>query len=209
MISQCLADPLDPSGECRTCKNVSKESRKVVHNLPCLRYKMTEITISRTDDDRGALELTKRWHGFDMKDIGDWVSPELRKIQLSLGVCASPITIEVRKFRPIPGDITYRCWRDGNVMKKADIEPYALENIRKSAEAVTSYLHGNAVESLAALSRNVSTSSITRETYEMAVQHYNTLEVGGPTRAFYMACINSFHRSMGSQLANRKRSGGF
>ncbi|KAL2113315.1 hypothetical protein VUR80DRAFT_4640 [Thermomyces stellatus] len=175
--SRCVMDPDDPTGECRTCQNVSKESRKVVHKLPCLRYKITEIRVSRADDDRGSLGLTKRWHGFDMKDIDDWVTPECRTIQLSLGVCSTPITIRVRKFRPIPGDVTYRCWRDGNVTKKTDIEPYALENIRESAKDVIAYLYNNAVKSLVALSKDESMSSITRETYRQAVQHYNALRV--------------------------------
>ena len=186
---------------------MSKESRKVVHKLPCLRYKITEITVSRTDDDRGALELTKRWHGFDMKDIGDWASSECREIQLSLSVCSSPITINVRKFRPMPGDVTYRCWRDGNVTKKTDIEPYALENIRKSAKDVTSYLHDNAVKSLVTLSEDDAMSSITRETYRMAVQHYNALRVGASTSYYCMTCVNNSSRSLGSQTVSRGRSG--
>lgn len=209
MTLQCLVDPEDPRGECQTCKKVSKESRKVVHKLPCLRYKMTEITVSRTDDDRGALELTKRWQGFDMKDIGDWVTPEGRKIELSLGVCSSPITIKVRKFRPIPGDITYRCWRDGNVTKKTDIEPYALESIRQSAKEVTAYIHDNAVKTLATLSEDDAMSSITRETYRMAIQHYNVLTVGGPARSYFTARTNSFCRSINSKIASRRKSGCF
>lgn len=129
-----------------------------------------------------------------MKDIDDWVTPECRTIQLSLGVCSTPITIRVRKFRPIPGDVTYRCWRDGNVTKKTDIEPYALENIRESAKDVIAYLYNNAVKSLVALSKDESMSSITRETYRQAVQHYNALRVGDSACCYCATSINGFYQ---------------
>lgn len=186
-----------------------KESRKVVHRLPCLRYKMTEITVSRTDDARGALELTKRWQGFDVKDIGDWATSDILSIELSLSVCSIPIRIHVRKFRPVPGDVTYRCWKDGNITKKADIEPYALANVRQSAKEVTAYLHENAVKSLAALSEDETTSmsDITRETYQWAVQHYESLWVSGWAIFIARPSLTASARSPSSTAVNKRRSG--
>jgi hypothetical protein len=167
----------DPTGECTTCQAVQKDSRKVVHRLPCLRWKISAITVSRTDDPRGALELTKRWQGFDLTDIDGWATVQVRTIQLSLGVCSTPITIKVRKFKPRPGDVICRRWRDGNMIKQTNLEPYALVNIRQSASDVIGYLNENAVRSLEHMSRDGGTSDIVRETFGWAVRHYRALWV--------------------------------
>lgn len=176
---QCNPDPNDPRGECETCRRVAKDSKKVIHRLPCLRWKITEITVSRTDDARGALGLTRRWQGFKLKDVGDWVSPETRVIQLSLGVCSNPITIEVRKFVPREGDVTFRTWRDGNVSKVAEIEPYALASVRESARSFSEYLYDNAVKGMQARAEDELMDGTVRETYLWAIRHYNALRVGG------------------------------
>lgn len=176
---QCNPDPNDPGGECETCRRVATDSKKVVHHIPCLRWKMSEITVSRTDDARGALGLTQRWHGFKLKDVGDWASPETRVIQLSLGVCSSPITIEVRKFVPREGDVTVRRWKDGNVSKVTEIEPYALASVRRSARSFSEYLYENAVKGIQASAEDELVDKTVRETYQWAIRHFNALKVGG------------------------------
>ncbi|SPN98752.1 uncharacterized protein DNG_01795 [Cephalotrichum gorgonifer] len=112
-----------------------------------------------------------------MKDIGDWASTKTRTIQLSLGVCSRPITVVVRKFRPAPGDITWRYWRDGNITKRTDLAPYALANIRQSAKDLTTYFNENAVTAVSAISKDNRVSEVIRETYLRAVQHYESLRV--------------------------------
>lgn len=176
---QCNPDPNDPRGECETCRRVAKDSKKVVHRLPCLRWKITEITVSRADDARGALGLTQRWQGFKLKDVGDWVSPETRVIQLSIGVCPNPMTIEVRKFVPREGDVTYRRWKDGNVSKVAEIEPYALASVKRSARSFSAYLYENAVKGMQASAEDELVDKTVRETYQWAIRHFKSLEVGG------------------------------
>lgn len=168
---------------------------------------MTEITVSRMDDAMGALQLTKRWQGFHVKDINDWVTADVREIELSLTVCPAPIKVRVRKFRPVPGDVTHRCWRDGNVTKKADIEPYALANVRQSAKEVASYLHENTAKTLTATSEDGSMSSVTRETYRWAIQHYNALRVGGSPSVVTWSTLMMSIRSPSSATVNSGRSG--
>lgn len=170
---------------------MNKDSRKVTHKVPCLRFKMTEITVSRVDDARSSLGLTQRWEGFEMQDIVDWLTPDIRTIYISLGVCSSPMEVYVRKFKPVSGDVTCVHWRDGNTRKKVDIEPYALASIHDSAKDVISYIYDNAVKGLATFAENGRMSRITRETYHWAIQHYNSLRVRTLVRSYYLILLTS------------------
>lgn len=145
MIQQCQVDTNDPSGDCVGCKTFSKTSKKTIHRMPCYRGKITDAVLFRA----GGLELTKRWKGTEMKDVGDRVSPkDVRTVLFTLGICKEEVKIEVVQFRPQSGDVTARFWMDGEqgVRKKKDLAHYCLANIQKTASYFEDYIKRNAVE---------------------------------------------------------------
>ncbi|OPB44844.1 Zn2Cys6 transcriptional regulator [Trichoderma guizhouense] len=142
---RCQVDETDPSGDCVGCKTFSKTSKKTIHRMPCYRGKITDAVLFRA----GGLELTKRWKGTEMKDVGDRVNPrDVRTVLFTLGICKEEVKIEVVQFRPQSGDVTARFWMDGEqgVRKKKDLAHYCLANIQKTASYFEEYIKRNAVE---------------------------------------------------------------
>ncbi|KAK4065550.1 hypothetical protein Trihar35433_7670 [Trichoderma harzianum] len=142
---RCQVDTNDPSGDCVGCKTFSKTSKKTIHRMPCYRGKITDAVLFRA----GGLELTKRWKGTEMKDVGDRVNPkDVRTVLFTLGICKEEVKIEVVQFRPQSGDVTARFWMDGEqgVRKKKDLAHYCLANIQKTASYFEDYIKRNAVE---------------------------------------------------------------
>ncbi|KAI0017831.1 hypothetical protein F4780DRAFT_570727 [Xylariomycetidae sp. FL0641] len=131
---RCLPDERDPEkSDCLTCRAVSLDSKKVIHRLPCLRWKLTEVVIFR----EGGLNLTKRWEGVKVKDLAprDWVGEPSRTIFMSLGLCSNPIALRVKKFRPKAGDVTARNWIDPDGERQVTpIAPYALADIHQTTQ---------------------------------------------------------------------------
>ncbi|KAI0879902.1 uncharacterized protein GGS22DRAFT_176501 [Annulohypoxylon maeteangense] len=145
---RCDADPENEDGECLKCQNVNPESKKVVHRLPCLRWKLAEVTLYRD----GGLGLTKRWSGVKMKDLGprDWETDEIRTIKIVIGCRKAPLELSVRKFRPINGDVTWKCWVDAQgTTRRINIEPYALANIWETSRQYSKYVTNYALIAVA------------------------------------------------------------
>jgi hypothetical protein len=110
------------------------DSKKVIHKLPCLRWKLTETVLFRG----GNLGLTNRWEGTQMKDISsiDWdEDTRLHTIGMRLPFYSKPVQWTVRKFIPLAGDSVARHWVDSNgVARHTQIEPYCLYDIRKAGD---------------------------------------------------------------------------
>lgn len=175
---QCKPSLDDPNAECQTCRDVQKESKKVVHRLPCLRWKITDIVLCRADiGHRGSLGLTERWQGFAMRDITEWSSEALRTIHVTLGICPTPIILQVRKFNPSPGDVTFRAWRDGNVEKRVELAPYALANVRQTALKFHEYLNLNTMKILEMAIQDTNHDEIVLETLQWAKRQCQNLKV--------------------------------
>ncbi|KAK4082370.1 uncharacterized protein Triagg1_2182 [Trichoderma aggressivum f. europaeum] len=141
---RCQVDVTDPSGDCVGCKTFSKTSKKTIHRMPCYRGKITDAVLFRN----GGLELTKRWKGTEMKDVGDRPNPrDIRTVFITLGICKEEVQIEVVAFRPQSGDVTARFWMDGEqgVRKKKDLAHYCLADIQKTASYFEEYVKRNAV----------------------------------------------------------------
>ncbi|KAH6603167.1 hypothetical protein Trco_007942 [Trichoderma cornu-damae] len=146
---RCETDPEDPTGECIGCKTVSKTSKKTIHRMPCFRGKITDAILFRS----GGLQLTRRWKGTEMKDVGDRINPEdVRTISFTLGICAEPIKVDVVAFQAQPGDVTARFWMasDGEhgVRRKKDLAHYCLADIQKTATYFEAYVKRNALKVL-------------------------------------------------------------
>ncbi|KAL7957910.1 hypothetical protein V8C34DRAFT_305291 [Trichoderma compactum] len=142
--TRCQVDVTDPSGDCVGCKTFSKTSKKTIHRMPCYRGKITDAVLFRN----GGLELTKRWKGTEMKDVGDRPNPnDVRTVFFTLGICKEEVQIEVVAFKPQPGDVTARFWMDGEqgVRKKKDLAHYCLADIQKTASYFEEYVKRNSV----------------------------------------------------------------
>ncbi|PNP56239.1 hypothetical protein THARTR1_03764 [Trichoderma harzianum] len=141
--TRCEVDVKDPSGACVGCKSFSKTSKKTIHRMPCYRGKITDVVLFR----KGGLELTKRWNGTEMKDVGERLDREVRTIFITLGICREEVQIEVVPFIPKPGDVTARFWMDGEqgVRKKKDLAHYCLADIHKTAAYFEEYIMRNAI----------------------------------------------------------------
>ncbi|PKS11056.1 hypothetical protein jhhlp_002817 [Lomentospora prolificans] len=180
--SRCIPDPDDPNRECKTCGDVRKESKKVVHRLPCLRWKIMDIVLSRIDaGPLGSLRLTERWQGFTLRDVSEWVGEDTRTINITLGICSIPLVLQVRKFKPRTGDVTYRCWRDGNNEKRVELAPYALASIKGTTQSLKEYLNANALKTLEAGCRDQNNDQLIRETYWWVIRQHENLKVDGLT----------------------------
>ncbi|ORY71329.1 uncharacterized protein BCR38DRAFT_329449 [Pseudomassariella vexata] len=140
---RCVPNPYDEKEDCVKCLLMAKDSKKVIHRIPCYRVKLTSYVPFRTE----GFNFTRRWEGTAVKDLGpeDWDSPESIDIEWSLGLCDKPIRFRVRKFKPLPHDVTVRKWRDkqGRI-RITDIPPYALTDIYKATKVFSQYLAENA-----------------------------------------------------------------
>ncbi|PFH56948.1 hypothetical protein XA68_15738 [Ophiocordyceps unilateralis] len=177
---------LDPSSECIPCQLVSKTSKKTIHHIACHRGKLINTVLFR----QGGLQLTERWTGTTMRDVGDRCSPaEVHSIQVTLGICHEPLKLQVVSFTSRPGDVTARFWyvREGpmgdEVRRKKEIDPYCLSSIWQTADYFEDYIVANAIPSIMKLNtvssdeRDLGLSQyIIKRTYAMAIAHYHKLE---------------------------------
>lgn len=117
-----------------------QDSKKVIHKLPCVRWKLTSTVLFRS----GGLDFTQRpgWEGTAMKDLGpsDWADEAPRTIHITLGLCDEPIELNVRKFKPVAGDVTARPWTYRGRKYWTEIEPYALADIQKFKKTYHDYI---------------------------------------------------------------------
>lgn len=178
---RCKENPNDPEGPCLTCAMVSKTSKKVIHRVSCVRYKLQEITLYRTS----GLGITKRWEGVTMRDVDFTDAPELdiRFIQMDQGLCSEPMAFRVRRFVPQPGDVLYRKWLDKNdqIHKMVELAPYALADIHETKDIFVKYIDNHAFECLHRFVSNSHTETlgnaqdVIRDTYTMALSHFQSL----------------------------------
>ncbi|KAH7032636.1 uncharacterized protein B0I36DRAFT_99273 [Microdochium trichocladiopsis] len=145
--SKCRADPDNPLGGCLTCADVSLESKKVIHRLSCVRWKLSEVVMFRGD----GLNLTSRWRGTAMKDLGpsDWVDNTPRILVWQLDHTPYPLQFVVKRFRPQPGDSVTRRWQDSKGRnRETRIEPFGLADIHRTAQDYMMYNYTNALLAL-------------------------------------------------------------
>ncbi|KAI5917058.1 hypothetical protein F4810DRAFT_94259 [Camillea tinctor] len=176
---RCRPDLGNPEkGDCLTCRSISQESKKVIHRLPCLRWKLTETVLFR----EGGLDLTARWTGVKVKDINprDWVDSRTRCISINLGLCKASMVLSVKKFQPIQGDVTWRDWVDRNEnARRTDIEPYALANINQTAKEYQGYVQNNALDAIWEYAQNPNVDGLVRRTF-MAAHSYAMTQNNNP-----------------------------
>jgi hypothetical protein len=117
-----------------------------VPNLPCVRYKITEIRLFKPGQLRELL-WTQRWLDLKLKDISEWASPETRRIQTTEGFSTIPLELEVRRFVPKEGDVLERHWwtRD-RIRKSVPVPAFAIANINAARKAYEHYINQGGAE---------------------------------------------------------------
>lgn len=97
------------------------------------------------------LNLTKRWTGTAMKDLGpqDWVDRQPRTLIWQLDHTPKPLVFTVKQFRPQLGDSVTRKWLDANGNSRETwIAPFGLADIHKTAHEYMGYNYQYALGSL-------------------------------------------------------------
>ena len=141
----------------------------------------------------GGLNLTRRWDGTTVQDVGDWTEIKTYEIEMKLfytshmhryDLCDIPIKFRVRGFRPIEGDVLTRKWikkiklADGTIViekRYIQLPPYALADANATVEIFRDYFEKNAIDAML----NVAKFShpIIRKHLEAAVEHFQSLPV--------------------------------
>ncbi|KAK3935865.1 hypothetical protein QBC46DRAFT_270825 [Diplogelasinospora grovesii] len=142
---RCVPNPLYPDQPCQTCVNVSMTNKKTIHNFPCLRDKVTSMTIYRA----GNLRLTRRFSHTQVMDVGDNADNVIRTVVMSQGLSKKPIILQVRRFIPREGDVLNRRYIDNGVPKEERIAPFCLADVEKTAKGFQHYIRENALDGLA------------------------------------------------------------
>ncbi|KAH9884271.1 hypothetical protein F4778DRAFT_787894 [Xylariomycetidae sp. FL2044] len=146
---RCKPDPDDPLGnDCMSCRKICQESKKVIHRGACLRWKLIEAVTFR----RGGLGLTQRWVGVRMRDLpaGGWSGNTIHTIDIRLPLCStnvlSPLLkVRVRKFEPRKGDVLTKYYLLNQKQEEIPLPPFALADIRATAEVYKQYVQDSAV----------------------------------------------------------------
>lgn len=145
-----------------------KNTKKVIHRLPCLRYILAEAIICRAE----GVALTKRWTGTDVKNIPqyDWAGDanDLRTIFVRFSCYRNPVMFLVREFTPNPDlDCTHRIWKDQNgVFHKVPVAPYAFRDANEAAIAYYQYVHAHMFAAMEEFVRNPEYDPVVCKTYE-------------------------------------------
>lgn len=155
---QCHPNPLEPHNRdapCQSCLAFSKDSKKTIHNIPCLRDKIIGIRIFRA----GGLNLTKRFTHTQVVDVdvSDQWGPA-RRVEMVQGLCnepkvvvrlcKAPIVLEVRRFNPAPTDINERRYVANGYPAVQPLQPFCLVNVESAALQFNHYINANALHGL-------------------------------------------------------------
>lgn len=75
-----------------------------------------------------------------MDEIGSWESTQVRTIRVTEGYTGKSVTLQVREFKPQPGDSLERSWVSNGVKKRVRIPPYAIVNLEEARAAFDRYI---------------------------------------------------------------------
>ncbi|KAL7902173.1 hypothetical protein HDV63DRAFT_410026 [Trichoderma sp. SZMC 28014] len=107
--------------------------------LPCVRYKITDMTLYKTGQVPG-YEWTHRWTKGTSDPITLWASSEIRTVYISVHYSKERLPLKVRRFVPQEGDKLERTWAHQGTKKSALIPPYALVDVEAGTLAYTTYI---------------------------------------------------------------------
>lgn len=116
-----------------------------MYRLNCLRWKITDIRLFKPGQVKGQ-EWTNRWKDSVMDEIGNWESAHTRIIQVTEGYTGQSVSLQVRQFRPQPGDSLERSWVSKGVKKRVKIPAYAIVNLDDARAAFDRYIKDGLVD---------------------------------------------------------------
>ncbi|CAK7203731.1 hypothetical protein SEUCBS139899_006477 [Sporothrix eucalyptigena] len=151
--------------------------------------KHAEVTSS------GGLNLTRRWEGTTVQDVGDWTEIKTHEIEMKLfysshmhryDLCDIPIKFRVRGFKPVEGDVLTRKWikriklPDGRTVTEKryiQLPAYALADANATVEIFRQYFETNAINAMLNVAKH--SHPIIGRHLEAAVAHCQSLPVRG------------------------------
>lgn len=111
-----------------------------MYRLNCLRWKIIDVRLFKPGPVKEQA-WTNRWKDGVMDEIGTWDSAELKSIQVTEGYTGKSVKLQVRQFRPVPGDSLERTWIDANkVKRRVPIPPFAIVNLDDARAAFDRYI---------------------------------------------------------------------
>lgn len=111
-----------------------------MRNLPCLRYKVTEVRLFREGSFAAGREWSHRWVSNKLVNIKAWASPEVKELRITQDYGPSAITLRVREFVPIKGDMLHRQWADGAVTKSVTIPNFAILDMAAALQTYKEFI---------------------------------------------------------------------
>jgi hypothetical protein len=138
VICKCNLDPENERGPCLSCKKIASSTK--VYRLNCLRLKITDVKLFKPGQVKGQ-EWTNRWKDGVMDDIGNWESSEVRTIHVTEGYTGKSVRLQVRQFKPQPGDSLERKWVSKNGTRQTvQIPAFAIVNLDDAKAAFDQYI---------------------------------------------------------------------
>ena len=172
---KCEPNPEDPNNpylRCLTCQNVSMESKKRYHPLYCIR---TVVLASLVLYRKGGLNLTRRFSESKVVDVVGYPDKKIRMVQVALDICSAPLTLKVRRFIPMEGDVLTRTYMNNGVETHEKLEPFCLANIEETAEEFKKYIRDRSMNGLKIASG--SCDDLVRLTYSKIAERCQALPV--------------------------------
>jgi hypothetical protein len=172
-MAKCVPNELDkgPLAPCVTCLRVRRDSKKLLHDVPCVRLKMTSMALYRP----GGLGYTQRFDHTKVVDVTDYSDDVFYDIGITQGLCRHPMRLRVRRFNPLKTDVTYRRYMDDGIPKTQDTGAFCLADVEETARGFRQYIDRNALEGLERATK--SSDGIVREMFKMIASHCRSLPV--------------------------------
>ncbi|KAL2268902.1 hypothetical protein VTJ83DRAFT_3748 [Remersonia thermophila] len=165
---RCVPNKQNPLDPCETCLMVRRDTKKTIHHLPCLRFKVTSMTLYRP----GGLGLTGRFDHTQIADIPG-CSDAVFVIDIAQGLCSHPLRVKVRRFTPWETDVTCRRYVHGGVARSQDVGAFCLADIETTAKEFGEYVERYAFSGLVEAFRG--SDSIVQDVFSMIAKHYSSL----------------------------------
>ncbi len=164
---------------CQTCLAVDLSTKKAIHQLPCLRYRLQKIVMYRP----GGLGITHRFGHTEIVDLFDYSDADMRTLLIDQGICKNPIHLIVRRFNAAKGDKLAREYAEGDRIREYSLAPFCLSDVEKTASYFKRYLQENALDTLTYAVRD--SDEFIRETYSMILKHYQSLPVSSKSHPLF------------------------